>query len=65
MRRSKTELKIRKKKVKFNTAPTAQIEDPQCVCRICMSDVDGLENPLLAPCSCKGNNESGVLLNLV
>ena len=51
MRRSKSELTIRKKKVK-KTAP--EVEDSQCVCRICLSDVDGLENPLLVPCSCKG-----------
>lgn len=30
----------------------------QCVCRICMSDMDGLENPLLAPCFCKGKKEA-------
>ena len=29
----------------------------QCVCRICMSDLDGLKNPLLAPCFCKGKKE--------
>ena len=53
MKRSKNE-RITRKKVKSQTIPAVQKDDSQCVCRICMSDVDGLENPLLAPCSCKG-----------
>ena len=41
----------RKKKVK---KAFPEVDYSQCVCRICMSDVDALKNPLLAPCSCKG-----------
>ena len=46
----------KKKAKKVKEAEVLSVD--QCVCRICMSDLDGLENPLLAPCFCKGKKEA-------